>query len=312
MKKVAAIDIGTNSMRLMLCEIVGNSIAKKEKELIVTRIGKDVSKTGIITEKSIIRNIDALKYFKNKADRYGAEEVLTIATSAVRDALNGKAFAADAKIQAGVDIRIISGEEEAELGLKGVMSEIEDRNDHILVIDIGGGSTELVLGSKDKIDYSISIPAGAVRMTEQFIAGNPISDEDASNMKNKLNELFREPLEYLGKKRIDKVIAIGGTATTTAAIFHSLSIYDPEVVHNTVINASTIAATYRRLKDMTLQERWEVKGLQKERADVIPAGIYILQHIVEGLKKDSFIISENDNLEGIVAKYILAEEAEKV
>lgn len=306
MKKIAAIDIGTNSMRLLLCEIVGNSIAKKEKELIVTRIGKDVSKTGLITDKALVRNIDALKYFKNKADRYGAQEVYTIATSAVRDALNGKAFAADARSQVGVDVRIISGEEEAELGLKGVMSEIENAEDCVLVIDVGGGSTELVLGSKDKLEYSVSIPAGAVRMTEQFVTGNPISIENTVNMKNKLNELFREPLEYLDKKRIDKVIAIGGTATTTAAIFHGLSIYNPEIVHNTVINTSIIDSTFRMLKDMTIQERCGVKGLQKERADVIPAGMYILQHLVEGLKKDSLVISENDNLEGIIAKYILS------
>lgn len=305
MKKVAAIDIGTNSMRLMLCEIVGSSIAKKEKELIVTRIGKDVSKTGLITEKSFVRNIDALKYFKNKADRYGAQEVFTIATSAVRDALNGEAFAADAKSQAGVDVRIISGEEEAELGLKGVMSEIENPLESTLVIDIGGGSTELVLGSKDKIDYSVSIPAGAVRMTEQFVTCNPISNEDTANMKNKLNELFKEPLEYFSKKRIDRVIAIGGTATTVAAIFHGLSIYDPAIVHNTVINIDFINNTFRTLKDMPVQARCDVKGLQKERADVIPAGIYILDHLIEGLKKDNLIISENDNLEGIIAKYIL-------
>lgn len=305
MKRIAAIDIGTNSMRLMLCEIVGNSIAKKEKELIVTRIGKDVSKTGLITEKALVRNIDALKYFKNKADRYGAQEVFTIATSAVRDAKNGEAFAADAKSQAGVDVRIISGEEEAELGLKGVMSEINDTEERVLVIDIGGGSTELVLGNKDKIDYSVSIPAGAVRMTEQFVTSSPIDIKDVANMKDKLEELFREPLEYLGKKRIDRVIAIGGTATTAAAIFHSLSIYDPEIVHNTVINISFIDSTFNRLKDMSVQERYDVKGLQKERADVMPAGIYILQHLIEGLKKDSIFVSENDNLEGIIAKYIL-------
>jgi exopolyphosphatase / guanosine-5'-triphosphate,3'-diphosphate pyrophosphatase len=305
MKKVAAIDIGTNSMRLMLCEIVGNSIAKKEKELIITRIGKDLSKTGLITEKSFVRNIDALKYFKNKADRYGAQEVFTIATSAVRDALNGEAFAADAKSQAGVDVRIITGEEEAELGLKGVMSEIENPFENTLVIDIGGGSTELVLGSKDKIEYSVSISAGTVRMTEQFVTGNPISNEDALNLKNKLNELFKEPLEYLNKKKIDRIIAIGGTATTIAAIFHGLSIYDPSIVHNTVIGISFVEDTFRMLKDMPVQARCDVKGLQKERADVIPAGIYILQHLIEGLMKDSLVISENDNLEGIISKYIL-------
>ncbi|HYE84091.1 MAG TPA: Ppx/GppA phosphatase family protein [Clostridia bacterium] len=304
MKRLAAIDIGTNSMRLMLCEIVGNSIAKKEKELIITRIGKDVSKTGLITEKSMARNIDALKYFRNKADRYGAEELFVIATSAVRDALNGEVFAADALAQAGVKVRIISGEEEAELGLKGVMSETEDPEECVLVIDIGGGSTELVLGSRDKTDYSISVPAGAVRMTEQFITCNPISNEDVANMKRKLDELFKEPLEYLNKKRIDRIIAIGGTATTTAAIFHNLSIYNPEIVHNTVMDSSFIQGTFESLKSMNLQERYNVSGLQKERADVIPAGIYILQYLLEGLKKDKVTISENDNLEGIIAKYI--------
>jgi exopolyphosphatase/guanosine-5'-triphosphate,3'-diphosphate pyrophosphatase len=305
MKRIAAIDIGTNSMRLLLCEIVGNSIAKKEKELIITRIGKDVSKTGLITEKALIRNIDALKYFKNRSDRYGAQEVYTIATSAVRDASNGEAFAADALTQAGVDVRIISGEEEAELGLKGVMSEIENPEESVLVIDIGGGSTELVLGNKDKLDYSVSIPAGTVRMTEQFITGNPINSYEVAKMKNKLNELFIEPLEYLSRKRIDRVIGIGGTATTVAAIFHSLSIYDPRIVHNTEINIDFIDSSFKRLKDMSIQERYDVKGLQKERADVMPAGIYILQHLIEGLKRESLIISENDNLEGIIAKFIL-------
>ena len=306
MKRTAVIDIGTNSMRLMLCKIEGNFIVNKEKELMITRIGRDVSKTGMITEKSFARNIDALKYYKNKADRYGAEKVYAIATSAVRDALNGGAFVTEAKSQAGVDVMIISGDEEAELGLRGVMSEIQNPQETVLVIDIGGGSTELVLGSKEKTEYKISIPAGAVRLTEQFISGNPIRDEDAENMRNRLNELFNEPLEYLGKKRIDRVIAIGGTATTIAAMFHSMSIYDPETVHNTIINSKYIKSIFNKLKDMSVEERWNVKGLQKERADVMPSGIFILQHIIEGLKRDSLVVSENDNLEGIVEKYVLS------
>lgn len=306
MKTIAAIDIGTNSMRFMLCEVEGNTIVRKQKELIITRIGKDVSKTGMISDKSIIRNIDALKYFKNKADRHGAQELFAIATSAVRDASNGEVFVADALIQAGVDVRVIKGEEEAELGLKGVMSGIQNPEESVLVIDIGGGSTELILGSKDKIEYSVSIPTGAVRLTEQFVTSNPISTEDTAKMENKLKELFKEPLEYLNKKRIDRIIAIGGTATTAASIFHDLSIYDPEIVHNTVINLHFIENTFNKLKDMSLRERWNVQGLQKERADVMPAGIFILQHLTKGLNKDSLIISENDNLEGIIEKYILS------
>lgn len=311
MKRLAAIDIGTNSMRLMLCEIVGNYIAKKEKELIVTRIGKELSKSGAITEKAWTRNIDALKYFKNKADRYGAEAVIAIATSALRDASNGEAFVAAARSQAGVDVRIISGEEEAELGIMGVMSELEDSLAPVLVIDIGGGSTELILGSRAKTDYSVSIAAGAVRMTEQFIRGNPISDEDITYLKNKLNELFKEPLDYLAEKKIGRITAIGGTATTIAAIYHGLDIYKPEIVHNTIIDIEFIDSTLKSLKAMPLQERYRVKGLQKERADVIPAGLYIMQHIVKGLGKEKLAISENDNLEGIISKYAVENAGKK-
>ncbi|MDD3705423.1 MAG: Ppx/GppA phosphatase family protein [Clostridiaceae bacterium] len=306
MKRIAVIDIGTNSMRLMLCEISDNFISKKEKDLIITRIGKDVSKTGMITEESFARNINALKIFKNKADIYGAEEVYAIATSAVRDALNREAFVAEALSQAGIDVRIISGEEEAELGLRGVLSEIQNPRETVLVIDIGGGSTELILGSREKTDYKVSIPAGAVRMTEQFITGNPIRSEDAVNMKDRLNELFTKSLEHLSSKRVDRVVAIGGTATTIASMYHNMSIYNPEIVHNTIINFKYIDSIYNQLKDLSVEERWKVKGLQKERADVMPSGILILQHIIGGLGRDSLIISENDNLEGIIEKYVLS------
>lgn len=306
MKRIAVIDIGTNSMRLMLCEIADNIITKKEKDLIITRIGKDVSKTGMITEESFARNINALKYFRNKADIYGAEKVYAIATSAVRDALNREAFVTEALSQAEIDVRIISGEEEAELGLRGVLSEIQNPRETVLVIDIGGGSTELILGSREKTDYKVSIPAGAVRMTEQFITGNPIRGEDAVNMKDRLNELFTESLEHLSSKIVDRVVAIGGTATTIASMYHNMSIYNPEIVHNTIINFKYIESIYNKLKDLSVEERWNVKGLQKERADVMPSGILILQHIIEGLGRDSLIISENDNLEGIIEKYVLS------
>lgn len=305
MRKFAAIDIGTNSMRLMLCEVNGEAIIKKEKELIVTRIGRDVSATRLISDKAMGRNIEALKYFKNRSDKYGAEKVLAIATSAVRDASNKNAFVESAKSEAGIDVMVIQGQEEAELGIVGVMSEIEDSRENVLVIDIGGGSTELVLGSKQGIDYSVSINAGTVRMTEQYVKADPISDGDIENMKNKLSVIFKEPLEYLSDKKIDKVIAIGGTATTVGAIYCGLSIYNPKIVHNTCINIDFISKTFERLRSMTVQERYKVNGLQKERADVIPAGIFIMEHLLEGLNKKEVIISENDNLEGIIVKYIL-------
>ncbi|MGE5629549.1 MAG: hypothetical protein ACM3TR_00455 [Caulobacteraceae bacterium] len=308
MKRFAAIDIGTNSMRLMLCEVNGSAIVKKEKELIITRIGKNVSKTSAISVRSMERNIEALKYFKNRADKYGAEKIVAIATSAVRDASNKEEFVKSAKSESGIDVMVIEGKEEAELGIKGVMSEIDNHEVNVLVIDVGGGSTELVLGNKDGIEYSTSINVGTVRLTEQFIKGNPISDSDIKDIKSRLMEQFSEPLQYLSSKRIDSVVAIGGTATTIGAIFRGLSIYNPDIVHNTDVNLSFVTETFNRLKDMTVKQRYEVKGLQKERADVVPAGMLILQHLLEGLKKEKVKISENDNLEGAVVKYIICKD----
>lgn len=309
MRRFAAIDIGTNSMRLLLCEVEGEVIIKKEKELIITRIGKDVSNTGLISAKAMGKNIEALKYFKNKADKYGAEKILAIATSAVRDALNREEFVKSARSEAGIDVMVIQGKEEAELGIEGVMSEIGDNSGNVLVIDIGGGSTELVLGNKQGIDYSISVNAGTVRMTEQFVKDNPICNDDIKNLKDKLSELFKEPYDYLSGKRIDKVIAIGGTAATVGAIYHNLSIYNAEIVHNTLVQRKFVSEIFNRLKAMTVHERYEVKGLQRERADVIPAGIFILEQLLENMNKNEVIISENDNLEGVIVKYILNEES---
>lgn len=305
MRKLAAIDIGTNSMRLMLCETEGGRIGKRSKELMVTRIGKSVSSTGVISESAMRKNIEALKYFKNKAEKFGAGQILAIATSAVRDAANREEFVHRAKTETGIGISIIDGHEEAELGIIGVMSETEDKAASTLVVDIGGGSTELILWSGSAVEYSISINAGAVRMTEMCISQNPICDSELLLLESTIGKLFEEALGKLKNKKIDKIIAIGGTATTLAAIYHQLGIYEPSIVHNTVMDINFLKECFRTLKGMSVKQRYEVKGLQKERADVIPAGQRILIHILETLNIPQVSVSENDNLEGAIIKYCL-------
>lgn len=304
MRKIAAIDIGTNSMRLLLCDYDGITIKNKQKQLIVTRMGQNLSAKGIISSEAIERNINALEIFYRKALDYGAEKIIAIATSAVRDAKNRDMFLDEAKARTGIEIRVISGEAEAELGITGVLSEFNESSEDILVVDIGGGSTELVYGSLSGIKFSISINAGTVRMTEGFITENPIKQSEIQSLRNNLNSLFENPISRLKALKIDKVLAIGGTATSIAAMYHNISIYDPQKVHNTVIDIEYLNDIFEKLKNMTIEQRYEVKGLQRERADVIPAGIYILLFLLQSLDIKSFIVSENDNLEGAVIKYI--------
>lgn len=301
MSKIAAIDLGTNSMRLMLCEVVGKKFRTKSKEVITTRIGKDMGHKGLLTEKAMAKNIEAIKYFKKRAEEYGAEKTIIFATSAIRDAANKDLFLERVKDETGLDIMVLNGEEEAEVGMLGASYGFEDEN--LLVIDVGGGSTELVLGSEDKILYSTSINAGAVRMTEKYVKSNPIQQSDIQELEKSLETLFSDALNQLKEKKIDKVLAIGGTATTAASIFHKARVYDWELIHNTILNKTFLDNLFETLKSMPLKERYNIKGLQKERADIIPAGIFIILYVLEKLNKEQVIISENDNLVGIIIKY---------
>ncbi len=304
MRKVAAIDIGTNSMRLLLCDYDGVTIKNKQKQLIVTRMGQNLSAKGVISTEAIERNINALEIFNKKALDFGAEKIIAIATSAVRDAKNREVFLEAAKVRTGIEINVISGEAEAELGITGVLSEFNESTEDILVIDIGGGSTELVYGNLSGIKYSISINAGTVRMTEGFFTENPIKQNEIQSLRKNLDSLFEDPISRLKTLKIGKVLTIGGTATSIAAIYHSLSIYDSQKVHNTVIDIEYLKNIFETLKNMKIEQRYEVKGLQKERADVIPAGIYILLYLLQSLDISRFIVSENDNLEGAIIRYI--------
>ena len=304
MKKIAAIDIGTNSMRLLLCEYEKGIFGHKEKHLIVTRLGQGLSAKGVISQEAMDRNINALKIFKEKADEYGVQEIIAIATSAVRDAENRSEFLNKAKQYTGIDIKVISGETEAELGIAGVTSDLNAESENILVIDIGGGSTELVIGNANGISYSTSINAGTVRMTERFITTHPIQQNEIEKLNNNLEQLFEESISKIKSMHMRETVAIGGTATTIAAIYHSLCIYDPSTVHNTVITFDYLQNLLKKLKELSVEQRYEVKGLQKERADVIPAGMIIMCHIMKNLGITSFKASENDNLEGAIIKII--------
>lgn len=303
MSKIAAIDIGTNSMRLLLCDYNGKIFNDRHKHIVITKLGKSLSHEGNITPEAIERNVNTLELFRKKALDYGAEKIIATATSAVRDAKNRNEFLEAAKAGTGIEIKVISGETEAELGIIGVLSEFNVSAVDILVIDIGGGSTELVYGNMDGIKYSTSINAGSVRMTENFFTGHPIKQNEIQNLEKVLEDLFEAPISKLKALDVKKSVAIGGTATTIAAIYHGLSIYNAEKVHNTVVDIDYLKMTFEKLRSLTVEQRYDIKGLQKERADVVPAGIFIMLNLLQWLGIQSFIVSENDNLEGAVIKY---------
>ena len=297
--KIGAIDIGTNSMRLLVCDFINDELLNRKKFINTTRIGKGVDEYGFISQEAIRRNIDALKEFYKLSKSEGCDYIYCIGTSALRDSKNGDDFVRIAKEEIGIDIEIISGEEESNLGFLGVLKGANE-NDDILVIDIGGGSTEFILGNMDGIKFSKSENVGALRMTEKFLTTDIVDNYEFDMMSEFIENEIRETLESLKEKHINKLVGIGGTITSLSAINQELEVYSMEKIHNSIVTIDDIENILQNLKKMTLNDKKSLKGLQSKRADIITAGVKILHIIMKKLELREIIVSEYDNLEGLI------------
>jgi len=298
-EKYCVIDIGTNSIRMLIAEAVGKKLNIIKKDLEMTRIGKGVDKTKHLSQDGMDRTIEAIKKFKEAAQVKGVLNIYAIATSAVRDAENKLDFIDRVKRETGIEIQVISGEREAELGFKGVIGGI-GCNGNILTIDIGGGSTELILGNNKGIIFSKSIDIGAVRLTDKFVTTDPISEAELNLINNYIKSSIKDYLDRLKDFNIDKVVGIGGTITTLAAIKEEMSQYDRNKIHNSSLTLEDIKVSIIKFINMTNDERKNIRGLQPKRADIILAGSLILLHLMKGISKKEIIVSDYDNLEGFI------------
>ena len=295
--KIGAIDIGTNSMRLLIADYNDNKIENRKKYINTTRIGQGVDQDGYITNEALERNLKALKEFSDKCNEEKCEKVYCMGTSALRDSKNGQDFINEAKKLTNIDVKIICGEEESNLGFMGVLEGTEgDKKEDILVIDIGGGSTEFVVGNEEGIKFCKSENVGALRMTEKFITTDPISDEEFSSMTNFIEDTISSTINK------SKLIGIGGAITSLSAMNQQLEVYSMEKVHNSVVTKKDLEKILQNLKIMTLNDKKALKGLQPKRADIIPAGVKILHIVMEKLEIEKIMISEYDNLEGLMCQ----------
>ena len=299
--KIGAIDIGTNSMRLLVAEYIDGKLYNREKFVNTTRIGQGVDSEGYISEEAIERNIKALKEFSDIANEKGCEYIYCIGTSALRDSKNGNEFIDLAKAETNVDVDIISGEEESNLGFIGVLQGLDDTN-NILVLDIGGGSTEFILGDEFGIKYAKSENVGALRMTEKFLEADPICEDEFEDMSNFIEETISDTINILKEKNIRQIVGIGGTITSVSAINQELETYSMEKIHGSKVNEKELDNILQNLKKMTLNDKKNIKGLQPKRADIITAGVRILNIIMKKLEKENIIVSEYDNLEGLICQ----------
>lgn len=299
--RCSSIDIGTNSIRHLICDINDKNLYVVKKDVKITRLGDGVSKTGKLSNDAISRSIGVVKDFIKDSKRYNILDDYVFATSAVRDAKNSSIFLDELKMS-NIDLDVIDGKTESLFGYLGASYGIDKKD--ILVIDIGGGSTELSYKSRNDI-VKESFNIGALRLTEKFIKNDPPTPEECNNMRLHIIDTLVSFINDDVSLPKD-IVGIGGTITSLAAISLNLEKYDKELVHGYVLDKSEIKKLLDRLISVKLEERKLINGLQPERADIIVAGAIILLTIIELLNCDSIIVSEWDNLEGsVVSKYII-------
>lgn len=285
----AAIDIGTNSVRLLIAERNNDKIIPLHRDLRSTRLGEGLESTGRISKEAISRTLDALVAFMETIQGFNVKQVKAVATSAMREASNAVEFLELVRQKVQLNVDIISGEEEAELSYLGACSGLNMVEDGI-VVDIGGGSTEIVFKQDSQIIYTSS-PVGAVRCTENSTTPTQIFAE------------LEEHLNKIKNFKNYKLIAVGGTATNLAAINKKLVIYDPELVHGSEVSIEELGKTIFYIGSKSLAQRLAIPGLQPERADIIIAGLLILWVIMTYASINKVIVSEADILHGIILKY---------
>lgn len=285
--KVAAIDIGTNSTRILIVDYMSDSTMRVvTNRLTTTRIGENMGSTKILQEKPVLRTIDALLTYQKLCQELSVERIIVAATSAVRDARNKEVFIELVRNRLGWDVLVLGGQEEALLSYQGVTKGLAVNLTRPLVLDIGGGSTEFIWHSKEL--QCISVNAGAVRMTE-----GEYSEEE-------IYQILKPALGRVARDNPSTVVGVGGTVTTLAAINQKLVTYDAEKVHGYKLKSNQVSEILSAIKLLSMEQRRIVPGLQPERADIIVAGITILKLILEKLNVQEFIVSETDILYGLV------------
>ena len=298
MPRVAVIDMGSNSTRLLVADVDVGQVHELTRQTRITRLAQGVDATGELAVEAIDRVLAVLVDYRAEIDRLGAERVTVIATSAVRDAANGQEFLDTLRERFGFDARILSGDEEAVLTFRGATAG-RPPGSPVLVLDIGGGSTEFVVGVPGSApEFHVSTQAGAVRQTERHVTADPPPPEDLQVLASEVRATIESAVPEGLRRSTAAGIAVAGTATSVAAIEQELDPYDPERVHGYRLQLAACERVLAMLAAMTEAERRKVKGLHPDRAPTIVAGVAILIEAMRAFGLEAMETSEADILHG--------------
>jgi exopolyphosphatase/guanosine-5'-triphosphate,3'-diphosphate pyrophosphatase len=294
------VDIGSNSTRLLVAEVQDGRVTRElERRTQVTRLGAGVDASGRLADDAMERTCATVAEYRQLIESHGAGRALAVLTSAVRDADNGEDFARRVKERFGLEPHVLSGDQEAQLTFLGATSERDPDDDTpTLVIDIGGGSTELIIGARRQAGFHVSTQAGVVRQSERHIHNDPPSEAELAELLDDVRGILAQAVPAAQRRAVKRGIGVAGTATSLAAIAQRLDPYDPRKVHGYQLSEPDRDRIRDELSAMALEQRRQVPGLHPDRAPTIIPGVLILQGVMELFGLSELEISEHDILRG--------------
>lgn len=299
---LAVIEIGTNSTKLLIAQMLNGTINEViQKKSVVNRLSKRMYEGNIISEEAMEEGLKIIGEFLEVIRIHNAELIGIISTSVLRDAINSNLFIEEVKKFYGYTIDVISGEKEALFAYKACCSHVKNGSEKFAVIDIGGGSTEIITGTSDGIDYKSSINVGAVRMTEMFVKSDPISassiDDISKYIKQKINTismLFNGKLHLLGT---------GGTIKTAATMYLGIDYQNESEINGLILSCETVKEIFLSMVSKDIYARKKIIGLNPKRADVISSGLIILLTLMDTFETDVITVSSRGVIEGFIENY---------
>ena len=296
--RVAAIDCGTNSIRLLIADIDGNNFREVVREMEIVRLGQGVDETGQFHPDAIARTLTAVDKFAVEIAKRGVEKIRFCATSATRDATNRHLFVDGVRERLGIELEVISGDEEAALSFAGAIKDLDPSNGPFLVVDIGGGSTEFVFGTST-VEAARSVNIGCVRMTERHISSDPATPEQIELARTDIQAAIAQAAAVVPITKAKTLVAVAGTATTVAAAALELPEYDRYAIHLSRISAQQTHDAATMFATKSREQRLLLGYMHPGRVDVIAAGSLVLSEIMKATGATEFVASESDILDGM-------------
>jgi exopolyphosphatase/guanosine-5'-triphosphate,3'-diphosphate pyrophosphatase len=294
--RVAAIDCGTNTIRLLVADVTGNRLTDVHREMRVVRLGEGVDRTGRLGAAALARTFAALRDYAVLAR--DADRVSMVATSATRDAANAAELVDGVESILGVPPRIATGDDEARLSFLGATYDLDGHEAPYVVCDVGGGSTEFVLGTTT-VEQAVSVDVGCVRLTERRLRSNPPTGDEVAAAVEDVAAAFDEVERHVDVARGNTFVGLAGSVTTVAALALGLTAYDPDAIHHSRISAGDVERVTADLLAMTHAQRAALPVMHEGRADVIGAGALVLREAVRRWSIAEVVVSEHDILDGI-------------